>query len=110
MTDQQKREFIRLRIEEGRSLKSIAAEMGVDALTVVGWESTLEEELRARRILYVDQRLHERRADAGKRVDYLAETYERMAAELQKRDFSGLPTDKLYYMLNDLYDVIRKSV
>ncbi len=110
MTGQQKADFIRLRIEEGCSLKTIAGKMEVDALTVVGWESELEEELKARRILYMDQQLHEHHADAGKRVDYLAETYERMAVELQKRDFSGLPTDKLYYMLNDLYDMIRKSV
>ncbi|HED11206.1 MAG TPA: hypothetical protein ENJ10_11005 [Caldithrix abyssi] len=110
MTDQQKAEFIRLRIDEGCSLKTIAAKMNTDALTVVSWESELEPELYAHRRLYIDQQLHERQVDAAHRVDYLVDTYERMAAELKKRDFSGLPTDKLYFMLNDLFDVIKKAL
>ncbi len=110
MTEQQKSEFIRLRIEEGLSLKTIAGKMGLDALTLVGWESELEQELKARLTLYVDQRLHEGGADAVKRVDYLLATYKRLATELDTRDFSGLPTDKLYFILNDLYELIKKSV
>jgi hypothetical protein len=34
--------------------------------------------------------------------EYLAELYTKLKKELNKRDFSGLPTDKLYYILDDV--------
>ena len=34
--------------------------------------------------------------------EYLAQLYTRLQNELDKRDFSGLPTDKLYNIMNDV--------
>ena len=34
--------------------------------------------------------------------------YKRLQGELDKRDFTGLPTDKLYDIFNDVYDLIEE--
>jgi len=41
---------------------------------------------------------------------YHAELFKRLKAELGKRDFTGLPTDKLYYMLNHVQENINATI
>ena len=43
------------------------------------------------------------------RIDYLGSLFMRLKNEINKRDFSGLPTDKLYFILMDVKDRIEQS-
>ena len=41
---------------------------------------------------------------------YQAELHKRLKAELDKRDFTGLPTDKLYYIINHVQENLNDTI
>jgi len=101
MTKQQKK-FIHLRAIEGLSLTSIMEKMSVSKATVEKWNRDLSFELEEA----IYERYEQIREKFGictvRRFNDLASTYHRLRDELNKRDFSGLPTDKVYSMMEDI--------
>ena len=104
---EQEQKFLALRVQ-GKSLKTIAKELNVPIDTVLEWDFELSDDIYDAKKLEYDKIVEERDLAGVSRFKYLAELYERLKKELDKRDFSGLPTDKLYIILNDVYERIQK--
>ncbi|RMH60883.1 MAG: hypothetical protein D6677_12850 [Calditrichaeota bacterium] len=106
MTAEQIERFIKWRVYEGLTLKEIASRLACSPMELLELEAAEEQRIKAEQRIRLDNLLHESGADSKQRQEYLTGTYKRLAQELEKRDFSGLPTDKLYYILNDLHRLL----
>lgn len=101
MTKQQKK-FIQLRAIEGLSLTSIMEKMSVSKATVEKWNRDLSFELEEAIYERYEQIRERFGISTVRRFNDLASIYQRLRDELNKRDFSGLPTDKVYSMMKDI--------
>jgi len=101
MTKQQKI-FIQLRAIEGLSLTSIMEKMSVSKATVEKWNRDLNFEVEEAIYERYEQIRERFGISTVRRFNDLASTYQRLRDELNKRDFSGLPTDKVYSMMKDI--------
>ncbi len=108
MKEEQK-SFVRMRAIEGKSITSISRELEQDEATLRQWDEKLSDEIQRAKAAEYDRIIEYFKLDKVSRIRYLAETYVRLQKELDKRDFSGLPTDKLYYILNDVYMLIEEE-
>lgn len=106
MNNQEKQDFIRLRAIEGRSLVTIAKELQLDPDTLKEWDKKLENNIIKVKAEEYDKILESNNLNSISRFKHLVDIYNRLQKEIDKRDFSGLPTDKLYYILNDVYELI----
>ena len=106
MNDKQK-QFVHLRIAEGKSFQTISQELDVPVHILKEWTVTLMDYLEEKRIAEFDQIADENQVYPVPHFKYLAGLYSRLKNELDKRDFSGLPTDKLYYIFNHTHMELR---
>ena len=93
---------MQLRIIEGKSFSTISREIDVPIETLQEWEVNLVDEMEVMRIHEINKIEEENGLMPIARLRYLAKLYTRLSKELDSRDFSGLPTDKLYDMLKDV--------
>ena len=98
--------FLKLRVIEGKSLDTISAETGVEKAELMKWSQQLHEQMEEMKAIEYDKLIEQYGLSNLKRIEYLGELYNRLKDELDKRDFTGLPTDKLYYILSDVRDKI----
>jgi len=85
----------------GKTMQTLANELKVDVLELMDWAEEFEEEILALKAQEYDRIQSENKMSKIEQYKYFGELYKRLKSELDKRDFSGLPTDKLYYILND---------
>ena len=85
----------------GKSMQTLADELKVDVRELMDWAEEFEEEILALKAQEYDRIQTENKMSRIEQYRYYGELYKRLKNELDKRDFSGLPTDKLYYILND---------
>jgi len=107
--EEQENKFLELRVQ-GKSLKSISNEMDIPTDVLLEWEFELADDILNAKSIEYDRIIEERDLASISRFKYLTELYEKLRAELDKRDFSGLPTDKLYIILNDVYERIQNQM
>ena len=93
--------FIRESALSGKSMQTLADELKVDVVELIHWADEFEEEIIALKVQEYDRIQTENQMSKIEQFRYYGELYKRLKSELDKRDFSGLPTDKLYYILND---------
>ena len=110
LLNEQQQEFLRLRVLEGRSLESISEEIGVQIQTLREWSVVLIEQIEDMRMNEIDRVFSEAQINMLQHYRNLADIYKRLKKELDKRDFSGLPTDKLYYILNDVQEKLNHAM
>ena len=107
MISAKQNEFIRLCATSGKTIEMIANEIGEEKATLVKWEAQFKKEIIKAKADEFDKILENNSLSSISRFTYLCELYNRLKNELDKRDFTGLPTDKLYYILDDVYDLIK---
>jgi hypothetical protein len=107
MINPKQNEFIQLFAISGKSLETISAKLGEDKNTLLEWEAQFKNEIIQAKAEMFDNILEQNKLSSIERFSYLCGLYNRLKAELDKRDFSGLPTDKLYYILDDVYELIK---
>ena len=105
LVNEKQKKFMKLRIVDGKSYDSISKETGVPVETLKEWSINLIDEIEMFRSEEIDKLQEEYGMRPLKQLKHLAELYSKMRKELDSRDFSGLPTDKLYYIF---YDVERR--
>ncbi len=101
VNDKQKK-FMELRIVEGKSYETISKEIDVPVAALKEWSINLIDEIEMFRSEEIDKLQEEYGLRPFKQIKHLAQLYSRMRKELDSRDFSGLPTDKLYYIFYDV--------
>ncbi|MGZ4883627.1 MAG: helix-turn-helix domain-containing protein [Halobacteriota archaeon] len=90
----QKLKFITLRAQ-GKALTTIAALLGVSRQTLANWEEDLEEEIQNLKAIELDALRETYFMTKQARIEEIAALRRRIREELDKRDFSGVPTTKL---------------
>jgi hypothetical protein len=107
--EEQENKFLELRVQ-GKSLKTISKEIDIPTDVLQEWEFELADDILNAKSIEYDRIIEERDLTSISRFKYLTELYEKLRAELDKRDFSGLPTDKVYIILNDVYERIHNQM
>lgn len=102
--------FLNLRVLEGKSLDEISQEIDVPVHVLKEWSVTLIENMEEIRADEIDRIASDSGMTRLKHYRNLADIYKRLKEELDKRDFSGLPTDKLYYLFNDVHEKFSRSL
>ena len=102
LVNEKQKKFMQLRILEGKSFSTISKEIGVPIETLHEWDLNLTEEMENIRMNELDIIEEESGLAPIAQLRYLAKLYSRLREELNSRDFSGLPTDELYHILNDV--------
>jgi len=108
MENYKKDTFIRLRAVEGKSIETISEELKVETNVLRDWDKKYSMEIIKEKAHQFDLHAEHHNLDLVNRFKHLCEMYSKLKVELDKRDFSGLPTDKLYFIMNDVYDLINK--
>jgi transposase len=90
--------FIQLRAE-GRSFNAIAKELQVSKQTAINWSKELEEEIATRRAVELEALYEKHNLTKEGRLQRLGSLLKRLQTEVEKRDLSEVPTEKLIALL-----------
>lgn len=102
-TSAKKLELIKLR-GEGLSYKDAAEKIGVSKPTVMKWGRDLDVEIANQKKLEYDAFLINLEITRESRTKRLKQITDKLEAELTKRDFADIPTNKIIEQLIKLYD------
>lgn len=91
----QKEKLIELRAKEV-SYQRCAEEIGVSENTLMKWGRELEVEINNQRQLELDALQEKFYVTKKKRIEFYGEQLNRFHAELEKRELSDIPTEKLF--------------
>jgi len=95
MKDSDKQErFLELRAQ-GKSLRTIETETGINRRTLSKWESESKEELDNLKAIELDALREKYWLTRQARIRIYGDQYQRVIDELKERDLSGVPTPKL---------------
>ena len=105
-----KQQFIELRAK-GYSYQKIADELKVSKPTLIGWsqENQTAREVHNLRTLHMDELQEKYAMTKRHRIAVFGDVLSRAKDELNKRDLSELPTDKLVTMVIKLSDALRQD-
>ncbi len=110
LINEKQKQFLHLRVAEGKSLQSISEELDVPVHILKEWAVTLMEYLEEERLNEMDKIAEDSESHDLPHFRYLSGLYTRLKKELDKRDFSGLPTDKLYYIFNHVHMELKQQM
>lgn len=95
MKDSESKErFLELRAQ-GKSLRTIEKETGINRRTLSKWESESKEELDNLKAIELDALREKYWLTRQARIKIYGDQYQRFIEELKERDLSGVPTPKL---------------
>lgn len=89
-----KEKFIELRAQ-GYSFDKIAKELGKAKQTLIDWSRELQEEIASRKALELEALYDQFSLMKEHRLRELGKTLARLQTEIESRDLSDVPTDKL---------------
>jgi intein-encoded DNA endonuclease-like protein len=93
-----KERFVELRAE-GWSYERIARELRVSKQTLIDWSHTLEMEIQNLRAIQIEMLQEKYALSKEQKIELFGERLEAIKKELLKRDFSDVPTEKLFDLL-----------
>jgi transcriptional regulator with XRE-family HTH domain len=94
--------FVELRAQ-GLPLAKIADEIGVSKTTLVNWAQELQEEIDNLRSVELEALYDKYYLSARKKVEFFGDVLSRIQRELETRDLSEVPTEKLFAMYAHFY-------
>jgi len=97
-TVEKKQSFIELRAK-GYSYREIAKQIDITPKTLVSWNRDLKEEVEARRALELEALYENYYLLKEHKVKLFGDQLKKIREELDSRDFSDVPTDKLLDLL-----------
>jgi transcriptional regulator with XRE-family HTH domain len=101
--------FIELR-GQGLPLMRIADEIGVSKTTLVNWEQELKEQIDNLRALELEALYDKYYLSVRKKVEFFGDVLSRIQGELETRDLSTIPTDKLFAMYAHFYQEAQRTL
>jgi len=97
-----KARFIELR-GQGLPLAKISAEINVSKPTLISWERDVKEEIEDVRAIELEAMYDKYYLSTRKKVEFFRDVLSRIQGELETRDLSTIPTDKLFAMYAHFY-------
>lgn len=111
MKDLSKKEkFLNMIVKEGKSIPTIAEKLGIEVDEAYELKEELDLDILDFKAKEYDKIVQRFGLTYLNQFKYQAELYRRLKNELDKRDFTGLPTDKLYYILNHVRENINATI
>jgi transcriptional regulator with XRE-family HTH domain len=104
-----KERFIMLR-GQGLPLAKIAAEINVSKTTLINWERDFREEIDNLRAAELEALYDKYYLSVRKKVEFFGDVLNRIHDELETRDLSTIPTDKLFGMYAHFYQEAQCSL
>jgi DNA-binding XRE family transcriptional regulator len=103
-----KERFIELRAR-GLSYDAIAKELALSKQTLINWSKELKIEIANLKSICLDTIFTQYYVYKDSRVKLLGETLEKLRIELEKRDISNIPTDKLLSLFIKYSEALRNE-
>ncbi len=97
-----KARFMELRAQ-GLPLAKIAAEIKVSKTTLVNWEGDLKEQIDNLRAMELEAMYDKYHLSTRKKVEFFGDILSRIQRELETRELSEIPTEKLFAMYAHFY-------
>jgi transcriptional regulator with XRE-family HTH domain len=97
-----KARFIELRAQ-GLPLAKISAEINVSKTTLINWEHDFIEEIDNLRAVELEAMYDQYCLSVRKKVEFFGDVLSRIQRELETRDLSSIPTEKLFAMYAHFY-------
>jgi len=97
-----KERFIELR-GQGLPLAKIAAEINVSKTTLINWERDFREEIDNLQAVELEAMYDKYYLSVRKKVEFFGDVLNRIQGELETRDLSTIPTEKLFAMYAHFY-------
>ena len=104
-----KERFIELR-GQGLPLAKIAAEINVSKTTLINWERDFREEIDNLRAVELEALYDKYYLSVRKKVEFFGDVLNRIHDDLETRDLSTVPTDKLFAMYAHFYQEAQRSL
>jgi hypothetical protein len=104
-----KEQFIELRAK-GLSYESIARQLGKAKQTLIDWGKELSEEIRNRKALELEALYEKHYLQKEAKLVAYGQLLQRISAELEKRDFSDVPTAKLLELYSHYSDKVSEEM
>ena len=109
MVDNEKKtKFIELRAK-GYSYDRISNELNVSKPTLISWSKDFETEIANLKAIELESLREQFYCTKQKRIEILGKQLQSIADELEKRDFSNIPTDKLMELLMKILNQIKQE-
>ena len=87
-------EYVRLR-QAGESIQDLSDSLYVIESQCMVWEQAHKEEIEQSRFLQTGKLIREKKLTRQDRIESMSKILEKINSEIDKRDFSDIPTDKL---------------
>ena len=107
-SNKEKKEFILLRAK-GFSFNKIAEKLNVSKGTLINWSKDLSEEISNHRLIEQESLLEEVRLTKNHRVKNLGDLLGKIKEEIENRDFSDIPLEKLVLIYSKLIENAKKE-
>jgi len=98
MRDQETKERFMVLRAKGKSFSSIAQELNVSKQTLINWSRDLKGEIENLESIEVEALREKYSLTTQKRLEFLGESLNKIKSELESRDLSQIPTDRLLTM------------
>ena len=111
MKDNSKKEkFLNMIVKEGKSIPTIAEKLEMNVDDAFELKEELDLDIIDLKAKEYDKIVQKYGLSYLNQFKYQAELYKKLKAELDKRDFTGLPTDKLYYIINHVQENLNSTI
>jgi len=107
-TADEKQRFVELRAK-GYSFDRIAKEIGVSKPTLISWVGELELDIANYKAIEREALQEKYHLTRKCRLEALGKELERIKQEVEKRNISDVPTEKLYDLMLRLYDKAKEE-
>ncbi|MDP3066795.1 MAG: helix-turn-helix domain-containing protein [Methanobacteriaceae archaeon] len=110
MKDQKtKTQFIELRAQ-GLSYKKIAKKLNVSKTTLIKWGKEFENEISNAKAIELETLYHKYYMVKEKRITLFGDLLETIREELESRDLSDIPTERLFNLMIKYSNYLKKEI
>ena len=106
-TYEKKMRFIELRAMEV-SFRDIAEILCCSKTTLTNWEKKMSDDIEVHKKVMMDEILKSYQTAKSYRLKHFSDIYRKIKAELDRRSFQTIPSDKLFMMLNKCSEALDK--
>ena len=106
-TYEKKMRFIELRAMDV-SFRDIAEILCCSKTTLTNWEKKMSDDIEVHKKVMMDEILKSYQTAKSYRLKHFSDIYRKIKAELDRRSFQTIPSDKLFMMLNKCSEALDK--
>lgn len=102
-------EYVRLR-QAGESIQDLSDSLYVIESQCMVWEQAHKEEIEQSRFLQTGKLIREKKLTRQDRIESMSKILEKINSEIDKRDFSDIPTDKLILLGAKMSEFLKTEI